>query len=144
MVRQIGARGLDERDRRQPIALGDVIEAPTSTGESRTRALDRRVVRADHALDTGDSPDSADEPAPVVTRQRPCRRVAELEKITNPDEQHSIALARSAPRCPAALRLRRPSPAPIGAGGGRAAVDQGGRGARLPGERDRPAADQDS
>ena len=66
--RQVRAAGLDQRDRREPVLLGDLRGPEDLLDRPRVRgaALHRRVVGGDHALDALDHADAGDH----ATRRR--------------------------------------------------------------------------
>ena len=84
LEREEGAAGVDQVDARQAVLLGDLLRAQVLLhGQGVVRsALDRRVVRDDHALDALDDADPGDHPRrrrhPVVVL--PGRERVELEK----------------------------------------------------------------
>ena len=80
--RQVRPAGLDERDRREVVLLGDLrgpeglLHGPGVAGP----ALDRRVVRGDQALDALDHPDARDQRGTDVEVRAPARQRRQLQE----------------------------------------------------------------
>ena len=95
--RQVGARRLDHRDRRQPVVLGDVGQPPRLPRRhlADRAALDRGLARGDQALDPGHPADPADQPgARRVARHVLAGERAQLEEVRVAIEHQLDPLAR--------------------------------------------------
>ena len=115
--RQVGAAGLDEVDRRQPVLEGDVGRTERLAQRVRVArpAFHRRVARADQALDAADDADAGDDAGADGVRRAVGGQRAELEERRVLVERaarcargRAACRAGGAARCTSARRRRAP------------------------------------
>ena len=112
-VGQIRAAGLDQRDRRQAVLLGDLggPEALLHRPRVARAALDRRVVGGDQALDALDHADAGDQRGADGEVRAPARQRRELqERRPRVDEQLDPLARQELPARVVALDVLRPPP----------------------------------